>query len=398
MLNTTSRLALVILILASGLASFISLRGFEDFAIGVDWDGVVHVSGSVPALSDAAFVDEVEDIAASSGVTLTHYVPDRENPTVGGTYFQTTGLDHHAGWLQTGHYPEFTRGLSMSVKPMSELGDGYRRGYYFVSGDGSRMYDVADRFAALGMQADTIEVSLWRKVLQTSADAPTDSLLRLAFFLVVALTVAGALLAARTNAVRELHGRSFGETIGTDLAAALRSLLAYGALYVAAGAAFMGWYNQLHWFGTFLLVQLWFAAAFALCFAFFHVAAVTAVRRMDILSRIKGQLRSRLVHGLMYAARLAAIPIAIGAIALVVHQEQPRSTTGPSGRAPAATCSSGWPASPPRTGRRPRRPRWAAGSRTRSGPARSSSSTACPSRASTPWAAPAWNPPARCSR
>lgn len=322
MLNTTSRLALVIVVLASGLASFISLRSFEDFAIGVDWDGVVHVSGSVPALSDAAFVDEVDDIATASGVTLTHYVPDRENPTAGGTYFQTTGLDHHAGWLDSGHYPEFTRGLSVSVEPLSELGDGYRRGYYFVSGDSERMYDVAERFEALGMQADAIEVSMWRKVLEGAADAPTDSLLRLALFLVIALTVAGALLAARANAVRELHGRSFGESIATDLAAGLRSLISYGAVYLAGAAAFMGWYDQLHWFGTFLLVQLWFAVAFLACFAFFHVAAVAAVRRMDILSRIKGELRSRFVHALMYAARLAAIPIAIGAIALVVHQEQ----------------------------------------------------------------------------
>jgi hypothetical protein len=322
MLNTTSRLALVIVILASGLASFISLRSFEDFAIGVDWDGVVHVSGSVPALSDAEFADEVGDIASASGVTLTHYVPDRENPTSGGTYFQTTDLDHHAGWVDTGHYPEFTRGLSMSVEPLSELGDGYRRGYYFVSGDGDRMYDVAARFEALGMQADALEVSMWRKVLEGAADAPTDSLLRLAFFLVIALTVAGALLSARTNAVRELHGRSFGETVASDLAAGLRSLLVHGGVYLVGAAAFMGWYNQLHWFATFLVVQLWFAVALLACFAFFHVAAVAAVRRMDILSRIRGELRSRFVHALMYAARLAAIPIAIGAIALVVHQEQ----------------------------------------------------------------------------
>ena len=322
MLNTTSRLALVILVLASSLASFVSLRSYEDFAVGLDWDGVVHVSGSLPALSDAEFVDEVVDIAASSGVTLTHYVPDRENPTAGGTYFQTTDLDHHAGWLRSGHYPEFTRGLSMRVEPMSELGDSYRRGYYFVSGDDAAMYEVADRFAALGMQADPIEVSMWRKVMETSADAPTDSLLRLAFFLVIALTVAGALLAARSNAVRELHGRSFGECIASDLVAALRSLAGYATVYAVAAAAFMGWYNQLHWFGTFLTVQLWFAAAFLACFTFFHVSAVAAVRRMDILSRIKGELRSRLVHALMYAARLAAIPIAIGAIALVVHQER----------------------------------------------------------------------------
>ena len=322
MLNKTSRLALVIVILASSLASFISVRSFEDFAIGIDWDGVVHVSGSVPAFSDAEFAEEVADIAADSGVTVTHYVPDRENPTAGGTYFQTTDLDHHEQWVESGSYPAFARGLALDVRPMSEIGDNYRRGYYFISGDGATMYDVAARFDALGMQADPIDVVMWRKVLETAEDAPTDSLLRLAFFLIIALTLAGALLAARPHAVRELHGRSFGESILSDFAAALRSLVAFGAVYLVAIAAFLGWYNHLHWFGTFLLVQLGFAAMFLACFAVFHATAVAAVRRMDILSRIKGQLRSRSVHLLMYVARLAAIPIAIGAIALVVHQER----------------------------------------------------------------------------
>jgi hypothetical protein len=322
MLNKTSRLALVIVILASSLASFISVRSFEDFAIGVDWDAVVHAGGSVPGLSDAEFAAEVEDIAADSDVTLTHYVPDRENPTAGGTYFQTTNLNHHERWVETGRYPAFTRGLALSVKPISEIGDNYRRGYYFVSGDGAKSHDVAARFDALGMEADALDVVMWRKVLERASDAPTDSLLRLAFFLIIALTVAGALLAARLNAVRELHGRSFGESIVNDFASGLRSLVAFGAVYLVAIAGFLGWYNHLHWFGTFLTVQLWFAAVFLACFAFFHTAAVAAVRRMDILSRLKGELRSRFVHLLMYAARLAAIPIAIGAIALVVHQER----------------------------------------------------------------------------
>lgn len=321
MLNKTSRLALAIVILASSLASFISVRSFEDFAIGVDWDGVVHVSGSVPALSDAEFVAEVSDIAADAGVTLTHYVPDRENPTAGGTYFQTTDLDHHERWVETGSYPAFARGLEAEVRPFSELGDNYRRGYYFISGDTAQMREVADRFDALGMEGDPLEVSMWRKVLETAEDAPTDSLLRLAFFLVIALTVAGALLAARPNAVRELHGRSFAESLLSDFAAGARALVAFGAVYLVGIAAFLGWYNHLHWFGTFLTVQLGFAALLLACFAFFHAAAVVVVRRMDILSRIKGELRSRLVHVLMYGARLAAIPIAIGAIALVVHQE-----------------------------------------------------------------------------
>lgn len=321
MLNKTSRLALIIVILTSGLASFISLRGFEDFAIGVDWDGVVHVSGSLPALSDEEFADEVADIAADEGVTLTHYVPDRDNPTAGGTYFQTTALDHHERWLETGSYPAFARGLDMDVRPMAEIGDNYRRGYYFISGDSAAMYDVASRFDDLGMEGDALPVEMWRKVLETTADAPTDSLLRLAFFLIIALTLAGALLAARPSAVRELHGRSFGESILSDFAAAGRSLVVLGAVYLLAVAGFLGWYNQLHWFGTFLLVQLGFAAVFLACFAFFHAAAVAVVRRMDILSRIKGEMRSRFVHLLMYGARLAAIPIAIGAIALVVHEE-----------------------------------------------------------------------------
>ena len=321
MLNKTSRLALVIVILASSLASFISLRSFEDFAIGVDWDGVVHVGGSVPELSDAQFAEEVTAIAADSGVTLTHYVPDRENPTAGGTYFQTTNQDHHEQWVENGRYPAFARGLALEVRPISEIGDNYRRGYYFISGDSAQLYEVAARFDALGMEADPVEVSMWRKVLETAEDAPTDSLLRLAFFLIVALTLAGALLAARTHAVRELHGRSFSECLLADFAAAFRSLVALGAVYLLAIAGFLGWYNHLHWFGTFLMVQVWFAAMFLACFAVFHATAVAAVRRMDILSRIKGELRSRSVHLLMYVARLAAIPIAIGAIGLVVHQE-----------------------------------------------------------------------------
>ncbi len=321
MLNKTSRLALAIAVLASSLAAFISLRSFEDFAIGVDWDGVVHVSGSVPALSDAAFVAEVEEIAEDAGVTLTHFVPDRENPTAGGVYFQTSGAGHHEQWLRDGHYPAFARGTVTTVRPMSDLGDGYRRGYYFISGDPAAMGEVAARFDALGMEGDTIEVSLWRKVLETAGDAPTDSLMRLAFFLIIALTVAGALLASRLNAVRELHGRSFGESLLSDFAAGARSLAVLAAAYLVGAAAFLGWYNHLHWFATFLAVQAGFAAVFLGCFALFHACTLAVVRRMSILSRIKGELRSRLAHLLMYGARLGAIPIAIGAIALVVHQE-----------------------------------------------------------------------------
>lgn len=337
MLTTTTRLALALAILASAVMSFLTLRSFEQFAGGMDWDYVVATMGTAPDFDDEEFFSKVQAIVDDNGVTLTHLVDDRERPGTAGVLYQASAGEPPNDWLDSGRYPAFSAAMDVSVRPLSELGDATRSGYWFVQGDAASANAIGNALGGLGMEPEVIKVSRATQFRERALDIPISHFTWLAVFLLALLTAAGVLTGARTIAVSQLHGRSLRDLLAADLVAATRLVAVLTALDIVVSAVVLGLYNQLHWFSTYLLTQGVFAAAAFLGMTVIHSAAVLGVLRMDVLSRIKGELRSRPVHLLMYTARLGACAMALGSLALMTQQEALASAKGADGAVWAST-------------------------------------------------------------
>lgn len=316
MLNKTSRLALVLALLATGLLSFLTLRAYEQYAEGMDWDYVLYAKGTAPTLEDDEFARLVTQAAQSSGVTITHLVYNRENYRLGGTLFQVGPAT-----FDSESYPAFARGAEREVRPLEDLGNGSRGGYWFVTGPESSSRHLVRAFDKLGAEPELIRLDRTHQVWSRAVEPPTAGFTWLSVFLVLTLTAAGVLLKARDSAVQEMHGRSFGGALLEDGVAAGRLLAVATVGYLGGAAALMGWYNGLHWFGVFLGTQASFLAALLLLFAVTHATALGLVRLMPILPRVRGELRSRLVHLLMYTARVVAVALAFTYTAAAHTQE-----------------------------------------------------------------------------
>jgi hypothetical protein len=321
MLTTTTRLALALAVLASSVMAFLTLRSFEQFAGGMDWDHVVATTGTAPQLDDEAFLARVEAAVTDTGATLTHLVDDRERPGTRGVLYQASAGEPERDWLERGHYPAFSAAMDLTVRPLSELGDANRSGYWFVNGDARQARGIADALEALGMETQVIEVDRAAQLRDRALGTPISHFTWLAVFLLVLLTIAGVLTGARTVAVQQLQGRSLGDLLAADLLATAKVLLVVSGLHLGLAASVLGAYNQLHWFTTFLLAQTAFAGVVLLGMAVIHAATLGGVLRMDVLARVKGELRSRPVHLMMYGARLTACVMALGSLALMVQQE-----------------------------------------------------------------------------
>lgn len=213
-----------------------------------DQSGVLGSSTSITAVggagsdNNARLASSLEHTARASGGTLVREVADRASPSTKRTLL-VTGAPGSAGaeWLERG-YPDFTRSMRTSVRPMSDL-DRYDASavYRVFGGQGpTRAFEDALREARFSVTA-TAEPSVLRLAISSGFGDLTGLVVIVSLGCAVLCLVSTA-GAPRRFAVRHVAGHSRLVAAFLDLTAMRWSVVAAAALVLPV-AGLLALYN-----------------------------------------------------------------------------------------------------------------------------------------------------------
>jgi hypothetical protein len=291
------------------LVAFLGL-GEVDQDVVPQTAAVVRADGGAGNERNADLARRLERTAAPTASTVARIVADRTAPSARRTLLATTA-PRSAGqrWLRNG-YPDFTRSMTTSVRPMSDLDRFDASGDYLVVGTSADVRAVA---AALEDARFTVSTT-WRPapavtVVRVGFDN-TSGLVVLALLGSVTLCVIGTVGAPRRAVIRRLSGRRLTTHLGVELSG-IRTALAVASVLLVAMMLGLAAYNGLAQVGQFLVAAGAAGAGMAVPLVLVHLAGATAAFRAQPARAIRGHRPGRAAVLTAQAARVPAVVLVV---------------------------------------------------------------------------------------
>jgi hypothetical protein len=262
---------------------------------------VVRADGRAGNAPNSEVARMLERTAATTSSTVLRIVADRSEPASRRTML-TTAASRSIGerWLTDG-YPDFTRTMTTTVRPMSDLDRFDASGEYLVVGT-----DADARAVAATLTRARFDVSTTRlpdataAVVRTGMD-DTSGLVVLALVASAALCVIGTVGAPRRAIVRRVSGQRLSGHLGAELSGAAGASASALAVLVVVLIA-LAVYDGLAQVGQFLTAAASVWAVMSALVLAVHLVAATAAFRSPPARAIRGHRPGR-----------AAVVVALGA-------------------------------------------------------------------------------------
>ncbi|MFF8695941.1 hypothetical protein ACF08W_27415 [Streptomyces sp. NPDC015144] len=319
MLHRGVTFAHAVILAFSALFSFLFLRGFEDqWTLG--YDAVIQVDNSRDTSTSRAVSEALEAFARDRGVTVGRQEPDLKRPDRS-RHLYLTASGPRADWLDSG-YPAFSPGQTTTTHPLSDLSNRDPRGLYYLFGDSGTVEPFVALLEENGLTARHVRPASVEQISFAYGGGALARSLVVIALVCVTLTGAGVLLNAKSYGVLRLQGMSLPGILTRDL---LRLARFWGVLVAAlavVAAALLAWYNDLAWFGLFVLLAMATAGAFTALTLATHAGMLALTARTSTLAALKGEIPARSTAVATYLVRVPALLLALGIAASVLQAGQ----------------------------------------------------------------------------
>lgn len=289
-------------LLASALA-FIGLVQVSEAGL-VGASSVVTAAAGADTASNQQVARALEEVAETEGTTIVRVVADREAPTTLRLALVTHAPSSlGAGWLGDG-YSDFTRSMTTTVRPMSDLDHFDPVGSYAVFGDDAARRAVLDALSGLGYDVTSERVPFLRSIGVSDGLSGTSGLVGVLTLGCVALCLMGTLGAPRRSAVRRLHGRSTASVVLDELSE-VRTTLLTTAVGTPVAAVGLWLYNGLASATTFATAVVVIGTALLVPIIAAHTIGTVLACRQPLTTALRG---ARPVGALVLVAQVARMP------------------------------------------------------------------------------------------
>lgn len=273
---------------------------------------VTAAPGSAPT-SNAEIAAALERVARSNDATIVRVVADRTAPTMRRAALVTSAPESDgARWLRDG-YPDFTRSMTTTVRPISALDAFDPTGPYEVLGNERARRATVDALVAAGydVTSETVPMPVRLGIADGAGSAWT--LIGALGLGSIVLCLVGTIGSPRRIAVRRLHGHSLLSIVIVELSAA-RTALVITAAGVPTLSVGLWFYNELAF-------AAWLGIAAVVCCSLLLIPVVVAHTLGAILAcrpQIAATLRGARPSGaLLVVTQLARVPatlLLVGAV------------------------------------------------------------------------------------
>lgn len=289
MLPRAIKFAYVVIVMASAMLAFITLRGHDELATAGS-SFVVQIDKPNAGAGADQVASSVEDFARSHRINIGRLYDDPLDPAER-TVFLAVGdaTATSSTWLNRS-YPGFSPEVKLQLRPYREARTLTADGTYLVYGTGQQSLALVEMFRELGYHGTAQPVPSIGAQLKTLGTGAMTTFL-LAIGLVIVVTVASSVvLNARSYGIQRLDGRSPATMVAGDFRRVLplAAVVVVGLNLLLAVPLYL--YNSLHQVGTFLRVELIIAAALTALALVVQALTVILLQRSRILDAVGGRV------------------------------------------------------------------------------------------------------------
>lgn len=292
--------------------SFIGIVQISEAGIIGASSVVTAAPGSEPT-SNARVAAALERVARSNDATIVRVVADRTAPTTRRAALVTSAPESAgARWLRDG-YPDFTRSMTTSVRPISALDAFDPTGPYDVLGSERARQATVDALVSAGYDVTSEAVPMPVRLGIADAAGTAWTLIGALGSGSIVLCLVGTIGSPRRIAVRRLHGHNLLWIVVAELSAA-RTALVVAATGIPAIAIGLWFYNELAF-------AAWLGTAAAACCSLLLIPVIVAHTLGTILAcrpQVTATLRGARPPGaLLVVTQLARVPatlLLVGAV------------------------------------------------------------------------------------
>ncbi|MFB8137417.1 hypothetical protein [Streptomyces mirabilis] len=306
----------------SAALAFLFVRGLDEKEV-LGNSAVVWVFGSDDSMTAVQVNQAIASFTAEhDGVAVAREVPDMRDPDGHRhLYLAANPKSDAAAWLDNG-YPEFSKSFKTDVHPISDLGQHDPRGFYDVFGSPAVADALMAKFTGLGLQSSVSHPLAYSELSSEYKGGALYWSFWVVALAAITMTGASVLLRAKAYGVLRLQGVSLVGLLLRDL----RQLAVFWSMtagaVVAVTLAFLGFYNDLAWFGLFTEVALVLAGLLTLLALAAHAGALALTFKVSPLRALKGELPFRAASASVYLVRVPALLLALSIAMNVAHANQ----------------------------------------------------------------------------
>lgn len=289
MLPRAIKFVYVVIVMASAMLAFLTLRGHDELATAGS-SFVLQIAKPDAGAGAGETADAVEGFARKHRITVGRRYDAPLDPGRRIVFLAVGDATAKSSTWMNRSYPGFSPGVRLQFRPYHEARALTADGTYLVYGSRQQSLELLQLFGSLGYQGTWQPVPSVGAQLKTVGTGALTAFL-LAIGLVVVVTVASSVvLTAKSYGIQRLHGRSPATMVGGDI----RRGLLFAAAVVAGGNLLLAvplyLYNGLHQVGTFLRVELTIAAALTALALVVQGLTTLLLQRSPILEAVGGRV------------------------------------------------------------------------------------------------------------
>jgi hypothetical protein len=283
------KFAYVVIVMASAMIAFITLRGHDELATAGS-SFVLQVDKPDDGVGALQVADAVEGFAREHRINVGRLYDDPLDVSERSLFLTVGDTSATSSTWINSDYPGFSPEVKLTVRPYHQARTLTADGTYLVYGSRQQGHALLQMFNNLGYQSVLTPVPSLRAQLGTLGTGVLTTFV-LAIVLVIVVTVASSvLLNARFYGIQRLHGRSPANLVGGDF----RRVLLLAAVVVLAVNLVLALplyrYNDFHQFGAFLRVELVIVGALAALALVVQGLTVILLQRRPILEAVGGRV------------------------------------------------------------------------------------------------------------
>ena len=305
--------AIVIAALTSVMGAF-ALISALDYTNPLGVQGTVQIYESSETTQHNSTVSILEKLASKDNVNLVKYVDDVRSPGSKRSLYIATGntVIESGTWITRG-YPDFTRDMTTTVRPLHDLHGQEANGLYFVFGDKGATERIASAIREQGYEvASKTDYTLG--YMYWAISKPIGIGCVIALILCMMLSGLFALTNAKGYAVQRLQGSSNWTLIRRDVAANVWIQLLTVIVTFIGFTAFLFIYNGGHHIDVAEKMAGLLFSIFAIGVVIAYVIGFLIASAMPLLQSLKGRLPVRMATLIVYCIRIPAVMLALWSV------------------------------------------------------------------------------------
>jgi hypothetical protein len=274
---------------------------------------VVRADGRAGNAPNSEVARSLERAAATTSSTVLRIVADRSEPSSRRTMLTTAASRSIGERWRTDGYPDFTRTMTTTVRPMSDLDRFDASGEYLVVGTDADVRAIAAALTRARFDVSTTRLPDTTAAVVRAGMDDTSGLVVLALVASAALCVIGTIGTPRRAVVRRVSGARLSSHLGAELSGAAGASTSAVAVLILVLIA-LALYDGLAQVGQFLLAATSVWAVLTAAVLAVHLAAATAAFRTPPARAIRGQRPGRAAVVVALGARFPAAVLLVVAV------------------------------------------------------------------------------------